>query len=540
MNTPDDMNKRSFKDLLLNPFGQFLPLFILLFLLSATAGVLFSLTVHDVKMALLHIAHGVILAYLLTFIIGLFPWKGVRTALAALVILPLAILLYTDIVCILEFHSDFSADFIAILLGTDPSESAEFIGLHLKGFIAGFLVLATFLAAYFIGKKRRMHLSSPWNWASLAVVAGCVLLLLVKPQAAERIIKEKSIEGKLAAFFSYAGSIPPDYAAYVFPADLETVRERQPENIVLIFGESQCRSHCQFNGYDKVTMPLVQALIDSGRVATFDKVTSPGINTVESFKSMMCTYQPEMGDAVKFYTCQTIPQTIRDAGYRSSWISNQSGTGLFNNIIANFAALCDTSVFIGDKFKGNMVANLDGDLLPVARDYVGKNAPGKNFYVFHLMGSHPDFADRYPAEFAHFKAEDYPDRPASQRPVFAEYDNSILYTDYIVSELIQLFRDKEAIIIYLADHALDFYFTRDDYFSHALASVPESVGPASEVPFFIYTSERYEEQFPDVCERIAASRQKDYRTDALIYTVMDIAGVQFKDKSEINGTSILE
>ena len=287
-------------------------------------------------------------------------------------------------------------------------------------------------------------------------------------------------------------------------------------------------------------MQETKALIDSGRVATFDKVTSPGINTVESFKSMMCTYQPEMGDAVKFYTCQTIPQTIRDAGYRSSWISNQSGTGLFNNIIANFAALCDTSIFIGDKFKGNMVANLDGDLLPVARDYVGKNAPGKNFYVFHLMGSHPNFADRYPAEFAHFKAEDYPDRPASQRPVFAEYDNSILYTDYIVSELIQLFRDKEAIIIYLADHALDFYFTRDDYFSHALASVPESVGPASEVPFFIYTSERYEEQFPDVCERIAASRQKDYRTDALIYTVMDIAGVQFKDKSEINGTSILE
>ena len=80
MNTPDDMNKRSFKDLLLNPFGQFLPLFILLFLLSATAGVLFSLTVHDVKMALLHLAHGVILAYLLTFIIGFFPWKGVRTA----------------------------------------------------------------------------------------------------------------------------------------------------------------------------------------------------------------------------------------------------------------------------------------------------------------------------------------------------------------------------------------------------------------------------------------------------------------------------
>ena len=102
MNTQNDLKKRRFRDLLLNPFGRFLPLFILLFLLSTTAGVLFSLMAHDVKMALLHIAHGVILAYLLTFIIGLFPWKGARTALAALVILPLAILLYTDIVCILE------------------------------------------------------------------------------------------------------------------------------------------------------------------------------------------------------------------------------------------------------------------------------------------------------------------------------------------------------------------------------------------------------------------------------------------------------
>ena len=521
------------------PFGKLFPLFILIFLLSTWSEGQFALMQSDFRMFLTVLAHGVVFSYLLTFLIGLIRRKGIRRAVAILAIFLLGVVFYTDMVCLFEFHSDFSADFIAILLGTDPSESSEFIGLHFWGFLKAFLLLVLFLVIYFLMERMRLRFGRKWLWLPMLAVIGCAALLAMKPVAAGRVIKEKSVEGKIYAFCHYIREIPPDYADYVKPANLEVVAG-QPENIVIIFGESQCRSHCQFNGYDKVTMPRVQALIDSGRVATFDKVTSPGINTVESFKSMMGTYKPEMGDEVKFYTCQTLPQTIRDAGYRSSWISNQSGTGLFNNVIANFAVLCDTSIFIGDKFKGNMVADLDGDLLPVARDYVGKNAPGKNFYVFHLMGSHPNFADRYPAEFAHFKAEDYPERPASQRPVFAEYDNSILYTDFIVSELIQLFRDKEAIVIYLADHALDFYFTRDDYFSHALASVPESIGPASEVPFFIYTSERYEEQFPDVCERIAASRQKDYRTDALIYTVMDIAGVQFKDKSEINGTSILE
>ena len=521
------------------PFGKLFPLFILIFLLSTWSEGQFALMQSDFRMFLTVLAHGVVFSYLLTFLIGLIRRKGIRRAVAILAIFLLGVVFYTDMVCLFEFHSDFSADFIAILLGTDPSESSEFIGLHFWGFLKAFLLLVLFLVIYFLMERMRLRFGRKWLWLPMLAVIGCAALLAMKPVAAGRVIKEKSVEGKIYAFCHYIREIPPDYADYVKPANLEVVAG-QPENIVIIFGESHCRSHCSFYGYDKETMPHMRALLDSGYVTVFDNVTSPGINTLESFKSMMSTYKPEYGDKIKFYTCQTVPQVVREAGYRSSWISNQSPTGLFNNIIANFAALCDTSVFIGDKFKGNMMSNLDEELLPVAREIVEDNPATRQFYVFHLMGSHPNFEDRYPEEYAQFTADDYSDRIPSQRPVYANYDNSILYTDHIVSEIIDQFRDQEAVVIYLSDHALDFFFTRDDYFSHALASIPESVGPASEVPFLIYTTEKYRDAFPEICERMREKTNVAYRTDDLIYTIMDLAGVRFKDASEVNGESILQ
>lgn len=521
---------------LILPFEQFLPLFFLFFLLSTAAELGYSIMQHDFKIAALHVAHGIILSYILTFIVGLFSNKAVRMATTIVFLVILTIVFFTDIVCILEFNSDFSGDFISIVLGTDPSESSEFLRTHFPGFIWGTLLTALFYLLYFLSRRSGLHIPRGWAALPFAVVLVSLVFLNLKPQARERILVEKSSEGKVYAFFHYVHNIPPDYSIYRQPADLEVVG-RQPQNIVIIFGESHCRTHSQFNGYDKVTMPEVQRLIDEGKVTVFDQVTSPGVNTVESFKSMMSTYRPEYGESVLFYTCQTLPQVLRDAGYHSSWISNQSQYGMFDNVIGHFAALCDTTIFIGDRFSGNLRKNLDGELLPFVESAVNRSDTDKNFYAIHLMGSHPNFQERYPESFAFFTPDDYPDRIESQRQNFAYYDNSLRYTDYIVSQIIKVFEDKEAVIMYLSDHGLDFYFTRDDYFAHGVATFPASVEPASEVPCFVYTSEAYQADFPDLCGRMKEHTGDPYRMDNLIYTVMDIAGVQFKDPAE-NGASL--
>ena len=513
-------------------------LFLFYFLLASGIGIYVSATTSEIKMLALHIAHGFTLAWIFTFLNDFLPYKSLRAILNSLLITVLSLSFLTDIFCVAEFNSTFTEDFIALVLGSDPAESSEFLELHYKGFLLGICVWGLLLGCFLLLRKFPLNLPRMAYLASSLLLIPCLLLININPDARRNLLKYNSAEGKIYMMSDYIRNAPPDFRDFIHPANLEVVAD-QPENIVIVFGESHCRNHCQFFGYDKETMPDTQRLIDEGHITAFGNVSAPDINTQKAFKSLMSTYIPEFGDSVLFYTCQTLPQIIREAGYHSTWISNQSKRGFYDNIIGNFADLCDTTIFNGDKFSGMLRKNPDGELLPVLDSIVrADSSRHRNFYVVHLMGSHPGFHDRYPDGFEFFHETDYPLRPAPQRFYFATYDNSLRYTDHVLSEIIRRFQDKETILLYLSDHGLDFYVTQDDYCAHAITRDTESGKASMEIPFLIYTSDLYQQHFPSVCTRIRDSKEREYRTDSLIYTVMDIAGVVFKDPAE-NHSSLL-
>ena len=515
-------------------------LFLLYFVVSSAFGIYIAARSLDIRMLILQVAHGYVLAWLATFLNEVISRKGIRLALNIALLLPLSVCFIIDIICLIEFYSGFSKEFVTIILGSNPDESQEFLRLHFRGILWSFALLGGIFLVYFLCRKWRLPLPGPLVIASAVLLIPCLILININPDARRNLIKFNSAEGKIYLFLTYARNCPPDYTKYIRPADLEVIAA-QPENIVLIFGESHCRSHCQFNGYDKTTMPRMQEILEDAptRLFAFENVSSPGITTSESFKSLMTTYRPEYQDSIPFYTCQTLIQVMREAGYRSIWVSNQSKRGFSDNVVGNFADLSDTTFFNGDELSGMNRKSPDEELLPVINRITEENKTGKYFYVIHLMGSHPAFRDRYPEAFDIFKEADYPDRIESQRPFFATYDNSLLYTDYIISRIFEAFKEKEAVIIYLSDHGLDFFMSYDDYCAHAVSSSSPSARFAREVPFLIYTSDTYREHFPTVCERIRMSTDREYRTDSLIYTVMDFAGVVFRDSTACGG-SILQ
>ncbi len=100
---------------------------------------------------------------------------------------------------------------------------------------------------------------------------------------------------------------------------------------------------------------------------------------------------------------------------------------------------------------------------------VGKDAVhnGNKCVFYHLMGQHEAFQSRYPKAFERFKAKDYLTFPEHQREVLAAYDNATLYNDYVVSSIIDLYKDKDAVVFYFSDHALDVFDTDPDFFGHA-------------------------------------------------------------------------
>jgi glucan phosphoethanolaminetransferase (alkaline phosphatase superfamily) len=59
------------------------------------------------------------------------------------------------------------------------------------------------------------------------------------------------------------------------------------------------------------------------------------------------------------------------------------------------------------------------------------------------MGSHSDYVNRYNKQTALFN-------PAKN--VVEEYDNTIYYTDYVVSRIFDHFKGKKLLLVYLSDH----------------------------------------------------------------------------------------
>ena len=140
-----------------------------------------------------------------------------------------------------------------------------------------------------------------------------------------------------------------------------------------------------------------------------------------------------------------------------------------------------------------------------------------------MQGSHRDYRLRYSPEYAKFGVEDYATTHSrlslKNREVVARYDNSILYNDYVVTEIMKLFKEEDAVVLYLSDHGQDVFDTSDDFFGH-------SAEHGYDIPMMFYPTPVFCEKHGELVNSIKSNTEKEFRTDSLMYTIMDIAGVE--------------
>ena len=184
-------------------------------------------------------------------------------------------------------------------------------------------------------------------------------------------------------------------------------------------------------------------------------------------------------------------------------------SGLGGENIVNRPDLCDEAIL-------PMLFHYDS--LP---DSLRSTSPLGLFQVVHLMGSHMTYAERYPKAFARFSPDSLPGRKDERKDeIIAGYVNSLLYTDYIIHEIIQRYRDENALIIYISDHG-DALFDEDypELMGHAL--VPRAV----EIPLFVYFSPQLRKERPDLWRQISRQRDKRILSDLLTHALVDLLGI---------------
>ena len=514
--------------LLSKPFNKEIRFFIITFLMSAIVDVVGFTQFESFPKAIFIALHHYVICYIFTLILCVLP-KSISFFYKYFIYAALCINFLIDIVCVYSFHFTFDQEIPAILIGTNGSEAIEFI----ETFVPFKLVLIIILSLtlfYYLNRflyRQNININNKAYMLLLVVVLGIVSFVFVSAKNFGNVSVTK-----ISTFLK--ATTPPDLSKYFVNPRLVDTTGNKPKNVVMIIGESFSKKHSSLYGYEKLTNPYLQTLVDDSLLYVFEDISSPETGTIPVFKCLMSTYKPEFEENVKWYECLTLQEVLKKSGYYTFWISNQSKKGIYDNIVSKYALLCNDNSFVGNKFSGIRRGDLD-ELIVDTLKYYKKNVfkDTLQFTFVHLMGSHSDFSSRYPSKFAKYTSDDYKNKIESQRKILSEYDNSILYNDSVVYEIINQYKNDESIILYFPDHSIDVFDSRDDYVGHAIHNSLISIEVSTQIPFMIYMSKKYQEKYPENKRRIINSINKKFRTDDIIYTIMDIIGVEFEDNDDV-------
>ncbi len=296
-------------------------------------------------------------------------------------------------------------------------------------------------------------------------------------------------------------------------------------SIVVIIGETLRRDYMHCYGYPLSNTPHLDSLLKTGDMIRYSDVISPAGNTIESLTQVL-TMQLS-GSPKPWYEHPTLTTILSKAGYTTYWTSNQESTGAIVQPLNIIASLADSVKYVHPR-------SIDGDRDSAARyfdeavlkdlHYAGVN--GKPFVQFvHLEGSHPIYSKRFPKEFARFGVKDIPQQFGDERDqILSDYVNSVYYNDYVVSEIIRKYSQKDALVIYFADHGeILFDDPSQPHFSgHGLH--PSGVS----VPFLVYLSPSLKAKYPDLYPQLEQSKELPIMNDLFTHAFCDLLGIKTK------------
>lgn len=308
-------------------------------------------------------------------------------------------------------------------------------------------------------------------------------------------------------------------------------------NIILIIGESYGKAHSALYGYEIPTTPRQSDLREKGELVAFDDVVTNKNLTSFVFKNMLTTYV--VGDKGTWSDTPLFPAIFRKAGYNVTFLSNEftsepkANDAVWDVSGGFFLNQKDMSHLLFD-YRNEKIFPYDEDLLDAYDRRFKKTERKNNLTIFHLIGQHMNYNQRYPENRAHFSAKDYtrfrPELTEEQRQAVAEYDNATLYNDSIVCEIIKRYSTKDAIVIYVPDHGEECYEGTRGYICRN--PYPQMDWPKAhyeyEIPFWIYCSPKFRENHAELYQQIKEAKSRKFMTDALPHLLMYLGGIKTK------------
>ncbi len=470
---------------------------------------------------------GIAFVLLLNLLISLFAFRPVFKPFVILLLLTAAAISYFSD----TFGVVIDRSMIQNILETDVAEASELLTgslakhLLLYGLVPAALVALTRIRYH--SRKKELLTRAGVMLGSLAVLVGLGLFSYKEFVLFGRENRDLQIFlNPSYAIYSLERVIKKEYFSHS-KAPLRAVANdavRKESNsrsvVVLALGETARAQQFAFNGYSRDTNP---ELARHG-VIDFSDVRACGTSTAESLPCIFSALAQENYSRGKAGGQENLLDILQRTGVTVLWRDNDGGSkGVadrvpFENVARETdAQLCESN----NCFDEILLRDLDRKLAETSGDML---------IVLHMKGSHgPSYYKRTPPAFKAFAPECTMDniQDCPQQAIVNAYDNTIVYTDHVLAELVDLLKGQgfPTAMLYVSDHGES--LGENGLYLHGL---PYALAPAeqTQVPMIFWASDSFAAEKSLDIAALAARRQEPYSHDFVFHSVLGLFDVQSK------------
>lgn len=477
------------------------------------------------------------LVWLLLLALTRHVWIGLLAAL------PVAILWPVEMWLRIYHGTPINAHFIAVAWESTGAESRDFLSAYGAPLL---LTSACWLLIYGAGIYQAFRTKTQWRHRSrhwtLAIFLPAVALNTWSAQAHDDAATSFQVgafsdTGMPAWGLQWQNAFPISLgASFLYFQQQQTQLEQfrtaisqhslhaqlttttPPDIVVLVIGESATATRWSGLGYERETTPLITH--ETGAVMFSNVVAlSPGTRTaVPGVLSLRPALRPD--GSIDQQAAPSLLRAFAEVGYYTHWLSNQSPLGQHDTSISMYAQEAQHVRFINPATYAQH-ASWDEALLQPLQTAI--SAPGRHFVVLHLLGSHFNFALRYPPAFNVFTPSSQDADNPSPEQIDNSYDNSVRYTDHILSRTIHLTRERSlrSVVAYFSDHGVD---------PATGACASHNAGRRStaayRVPVMVWMGTAQQQQTPELWQRLQQHQHQPYTTRAMYRSLLQLSGIE--------------
>ena len=419
---------------------------------------------------------------------------------------------------------------------TDAREGLELFTWKMLLTVAlfGMLPAALLLRTHITYLPIRRHLVQMSVTVACALVLATVLLLLMYKGLAPTLREHRELRFLLTptnyiqavnGYFKRQWAMPIVVSPMGTDANKGVLWQGQARRTVtiVIVGETARSMNFSLNGYSRLTNPL---LAKQTGLVNFSQFESCGTATAVSVPCMFSALGRHQYSDTRAQSQENLLDVLKHADFDVRWLDNNSGCkGVCDRVAyedlskpAPSDPLCTSEECYDEKLLRNLPAMIKG----ASKDLV---------IVLHQKGSHgPSYAKRYPKQFAKFGpvCETSELSNCSTESITAAYDNTILYTDFIISRAIAILEtsgaeeEVDTALLYVSDHG-ESLGEKNMY----LHGAPFIISPPEQrrVPFMLWLSDSFRARFHIDARCLAARETQEFSHDNLFHSALGMLAI---------------